>query len=509
MDELYRTGSLEFYEKLKAEVPPGLIELLQVPGLGPKKVQLFWMQLGITNLAGLEAAARAGKLRGLPGVGEKSEARILEGIEAVGRRSNRIPLGKAWPFAQELIAMLRQIPGVTAVEAAGSLRRMRDQVGDIDLVAAAHDSDALMEAFTRRRDVVRVLGRGETKSSVEFAHDLRTQLWVHPPEQHGTALLYATGSKDHNVRLREMAQKRGLSLSDHSFLRPDGSELFCATEEEVYATLGLPWIPPELREDRGEIEAALKGKLPRLITPEDMLAEFHTHTNWSDGRLSVLELARVARQRGLKLLAITDHSASLGVAGGLSPDEILAQRQEIDAAQAELGDSIRLLQGSEVEIRADGSLDFPDEVLAQLDIVVASLHTSLRQPRAQVTGRLLKAMQNPHIDIIGHPTGRLLPNREGADLDMDAVLAEAARQGLALEINAHPARLDLDDIHARRAAQLGIPLTIDTDAHSPADFDLLPFGVATARRAWLEPAQVINTWAPERVLDWLKSHKKK
>jgi DNA polymerase (family 10) len=504
IDELLTTGKLEFLEKLEAEVPPGLVEVLQVPDLGPKKAALFWKQAGVTNLAELEAAARLGKLRSLPGMGEKSEARILAGIEALARRSDRIPLGKAWPFAQSLLARLRAVPGVQAVEVAGSLRRMRATVGDIDLLAAASDSAAVMQAFTGHPDVIRVEGQGETKASVEFSHHLRAQLWVHPPERFGTALQYATGSKDHNVRLRELALKRGLSLSDQAFLKPDGSELLCATEQEVYATLGLPWIPPELREDRGEVQAALAGELPLLIETGDMHAELHSHSTWSDGTLTIPQMAEAARARGLKTLAITDHSASLGVAGGLSIDELNAQRLEIDLVQAELGDSIRLLQGAEVEIRADGTLDFPDDALARLDIVIAALHSSLRQPRAQVTERLLKAIRNPHVDIIAHPSGRLIPNREGADLDMEAVLAAAVETGVALEINAHPARLDLDDIYARRAWQMGIRLCINTDAHSANDMDMLPFGVATARRGWVQAKDVLNTWQPEQLLEWLR-----
>jgi DNA polymerase (family 10) len=327
---------------------------------------------------------------------------------------------------------------------------------------------------------------------------------VHPPERFGTALQYATGSKDHNVRLRELALKRGLSLSDQAFLKPDGSELLCAAEEEVYATLGLPWIPPELREDRGEVQAALAGELPTLIETGDVRAELHSHSTWSDGTLTIRQMAQAAISRGLKVLAITDHSASLGVAGGLSVDELKAQRLEIDAVQTELGDAIRLLQGCEVEIRADGALDFPDEALAGLEIVIAALHSSLRQPREQVTERLLKAMRNPHVDVIAHPTGRLIPNREGADLDMDAVLATAAEHGVALEINAHPSRLDLEDIYARRAWQMGIRLCINTDAHSASDLDMLPFGVATARRGWVQAQHVVNTWQPERLLGWLR-----
>ncbi|NLG71282.1 MAG: DNA polymerase/3'-5' exonuclease PolX [Chloroflexi bacterium] len=505
IEEYLSTGKLEFLEKLKAEVPPSLVEVLRVPDVGPKKAALFWRELGITNMTELEAAARAGKLRTLPGMGEKSEARILAGVEAVSRRSTRIPLGMAWPFAMRILERLREVPGVVAAEAGGSLRRMRATVGDLDLLAAAADSGPVMDAFTSHPEVLKVLARGDTKASVEFRNGMRAQLWVHPPERFGTALVYGTGSKDHNVRLRELALKKKLSLSDQSFLKEDGSEILCATEEEVYEILGLPWIPPELREDRGEIKAARAGKLPRLIEVGDIRAALHAHSTWSDGKLSIKEMALAARERGMRLLAITDHSGSLGVAGGLSIEDLKKQRQEIDAVQKELGDSIILLQGSEVEIRANGSLDFPPEVLAELDIVIASLHTSLRQPRQQVTERLLNAIHSPHVDIIGHPTGRMIPNREGADLDMDAVFAAAVESGLSLEINAHPARLDLDDIHSRRAVELKVPLSINTDAHSAADLDLLHFGVATARRGWVEPQDVINTWEPYRILEWLRS----
>jgi DNA polymerase (family 10) len=504
IDELFSTGKLGFLEKLKAEVPPSLVELLRVPDLGPKKAALFWRQLGVTNLAELEAAAREGKLRSLPGMGEKSEAKVLAGLEALSRRSDRIPLGRALPLAEELLEYLRGLPGVQAAVAGGSLRRRRETIGDLDLLVAASDTGPVMEAFTAHPQVLQVRGSGPTKSSVEMRGGLNVQLWVHPPERFGTASLYATGSKDHNVRLREMALKKGLSLSDQAFLKPDGTEILCATEEEVYARLGLPWIPPELREDRGEIQAALKGKLPHLIEREDLLAELHSHSTWSDGRFSIEDMALAARARGYRLLAVTDHSASLGVTGGLTPEGLEQQRAEIDAVQGKLGDSLRLLQGAEVEIRADGSLDYPDEVLAKLDIVIASLHVSLRQPRERVTERLLNAIRNPHVNLIGHPTGRLIPDREGADLDMEAVLKAAAESGVALEISAHPARLDLDDIHARRAASLGIPLSLNTDAHSPADMDLVHFGLSVARRAWIEPPQVINTWAPDRLVEWLR-----
>ena len=506
IDELLSTGKLKFLDKLAEEVPLSLADLLQIQGLGPKKVGLFWRELGITTLDELKAAAEASKLRDLPGMGAKSEEKILAGIAALARRSGRKPLGAAWPFAQDLLAWLRSLPGVTATEAAGSLRRMKDTVGDLDILAAATDSEPVMQAFVTRADVIEIIGHGPTKSSVEFTNGLRAQLWVHPPERFGTALQYATGSKDHNVRLRELALNSGYSLSEHALKRTaDESEITCATEEEVYQALGLSWIPPELREDRGEVQAAKADALPALITTRDRVAELHCHSNWSDGKASIREMARGAAQRGLKLIVISDHSQSLGIANGLTPERLHQQRAEIEAVQAELGNSIRILQGSEVEIKADGTLDYPNEILAELDLVVASLHTSLGQPRAQITQRLINAIQNPHVDIIGHPTGRMIPDREGADLDMDAVLAAAAESGVALEINAHPSRLDLKDIYARRAAELGIPLSINTDAHAPQHFDLIHFGIATARRAWVTPEQVINCWDMDEILEWLKN----
>ena len=506
IDELLNTGKLEFLEKLKEEVPPDLAKWMKVPSLGPKKIAMIWKTLGITALADLESAAKEGKLRELPGMGAKSESAILEGIASLARRSGRIPLGRAYPLAQEIIATLKKVRGVVAAEPAGSLRRMRSTVGDLDILVAAKDSSAVMEAFTSLPGVSRVLGKGETKSSIEFSDGVRAQVWVHPPEKFGTALQYATGSKDHNVQLRQLALEKGLSLSEHSFTKVKGGrEVFCATEEEVYETLGLPWIPPELREDRGEVQAAKANKLPKLIQLKDIKADLQVHSTWSDGKLSMLEMARAAAKRGMKVIAFTDHSVSLGVTGGLSIEKHKQQAAEIKKIQKQLGDEILVLHASEVEIKADGSLDYPDEFLASLDLVLASMHSSLRQPREKVTQRTINAIRNPHVDIIGHPTGRLIPDREGADLDMDAVLNAAAETGVALEINAHPSRLDLDDVYARRAKEMGIPITINTDAHSEADLDVLFYGVATARRAWLTKNDVINCWSTDKLLKWLKS----
>lgn len=504
IDELLTTGQLNFLLRLEQEVPPTLVDFLKVPDVGPKKAAMFWKQGGITTLAELESAARAGKLRGLPGMGEKSEARILSGLEALARRSKRLPLGVALPIATRWVEWLRKVPGVEQVEAAGSLRRRKITIGDLDLVAAARNPQPIMDAFIHHPDVQRIAGQGENKSSIEAAGGLNIQLWIQPPERFGTLLQFVTGSKEHNVRLRELAQKKDLSLSEQSISNADGSERLFSDEEGVYAALGLPWIAPELREDRGEIAAALAGKLPHLLERADLIADLHVHSTWSDGAATIAEMAAAARERGLKVLAISDHSGSLGVAGGMSVEKLHERRAEIANVQANLGDTLRLLQGAEVEIHADGSLDYPDEVLAELDVVVASLHSSLRQPREQITERLLRAMRNPNVDVIGHPSGRLLPNREGADLDWERVLTTARETGVALEINAHPARLDLDEVYARRAAEMGILLSLNTDAHAPEQFDLIEYGISATRRAWLEPGQIINAWPPQKLLDWLQ-----
>ncbi len=493
IDELLGLGKMRYYEDLKKEVPIGLVDLLKVGDVGPKKAAMFYRELGIKTLAGLEKAAKAGKLQKLEGMGPRSEARILESIQAYrGRQTGRVSVGMAWPTADDLLERLRQVKGVRQAEAAGSLRRWRETVGDLDLLVAAADAKAVMQAFVSFPEVGRVLGQGDTKSSVELNNGLRVQVWVHPPERFGSALQYATGSKEHNVRLRELALKAELSLSEHGFKRMDESEILCAREEDLYETLDLPWIPPELREDRGEIEAARDHALPDLITLEAIRGELHAHTDWSDGQQTLDQMARGARQAGLEYLVITDHSRSLGVTNGLSIERLREQRQHIAKLQKKLGKSFRLYQGSEVEILAGGKLDYPDEVLEELDLVVASVHTSLRQSREKVTQRVLSAIRNPHVDVIGHLTGRLIGSREPADLDLEAVFAAAAEEGVVLEINANPERLDLNDVHARRAVEVGCKLAINTDAHHTDHFPLRQYGIGTARRAWVEPNDVVN-----------------
>jgi DNA polymerase (family 10) len=502
LDELLQTGRLGFYDRLAEEVPAGLVDVLRVSDVGPKKAARFWKELGITNLEQLEASARQGKLRELPGMGERSEARILQGIESLRRRaSDRASIGVALPAAMDLAGRLRQVEGVVAVELAGSLRRRRETIGDIDLVVSSAAPAKIMASFTTMPEVKRILGQGETKASVELANGLRAQLWIHPPERFGTALQYATGSQSHNVRLRELAQTQGLSLSEHGFKLPgEHPDFLCAEEEQVYQALGLDWIPPELREDRGEISAAREGRLPRLVAEEDIRGELHAHTDWSDGTAPMQAMAEAAIAAGLQYLVISDHSQSLGVANGLTAERLMAQRRLLRDVQAAVGDRLRLLHGIEVEILADGRLDFPDDVLAGLDVVTASLHSSLRQSREKATARLLAAIRNPHVDIIGHPTGRMIGSRDGADLDMERILGEACERGVILELNAHPDRLDLDEVHCRRLIELGGLLAINTDAHGVDGFGLRRFGVGIARRGWVTAASVANTWPVERLL---------
>ena len=502
LDELLRTGRLEYYEQLKEEIPPGVVAMLAIPEVGPKTAKLLFEKLGLTSVAEVERAAREGKLRTLPGLGEKSERKILAGIEALHRRSERIPLGTAWPVAQEILAALRQVRGVVQAEAAGSLRRMRATVGDIDLLVASADPEPVMDRFVSLPLVAEVSLRGPTKCTVILQNGLQVDLRVLPPERYGSLLQYFTGSKDHNVALRELALKQGLSLSEYGFKR-DGEEILCPREEDVYHTLGLEWIPPELRENRGEIEAAGRGQLPKLVELEDIQGDLHVHTNWSDGAASLEEMARAARARGYRYLVISDHTKSLGVARGLTPERLRQQRAEIERLNAAFGD-FRILQGAEVEIKADGSLDFPDEVLAELDVVIASVHSGLRQERERITARLVSAMRNPHVDIIGHPSGRILGQREASAVDMDELLRVAAETGTCLEVNAQPVRLDLDDVHIRRAIEMGVKLAINTDAHSVGGLDVMRYGVATARRGWAEAKDVINTRPLEELLRLIK-----
>ncbi len=512
IDELLSTGRLEFYERLRQHVPDGVVEMLRVPGVGPKRAAEFWRQLGITSLAQLEEAAQHGKLRALPRMGEKAEQNILAGIAALKRQSTgRMRLGDALPIAESIVAALREVASAQQVAYAGSLRRGRETIGDVDILAASADPSPLVGAFINLPMARQVLAAGETKASVRLDNGLQVDLRVVSPHVWGTALQYFTGSQQHNIRLREIAQRKGYSLNEYALSRAsDGALETFADEMALYARLGLAWIPPELREDRGEIERAVElgpGRvvMPNLITLQDLRGDLQMHTTWSDGAADVMGMARAAAARSYEYILITDHTAGLGVVNGLTPERIAQQRKEIDRANAQLrqeGVALRVLHGAEVEVRADGTLDLPDDVLAMLDLVQISLHSGLHQPREKVTERAIRAMRNPRVHILGHPAGRLINQREGADYDWEALFRAAADLGVALEINSDPARLDLDDAHARRAAELGCVFTISTDAHHPSGLDNIRFGVMVARRAWLTPDQVVNAWPLARVRRW-------
>ncbi len=513
IDEMLETDRLEFYERLKAEVPEGLVDIMHINGVGPKKARLFWEQLDITSVDALKIAADNDKLAGLPGMGKKSQQKILDGIEALSRQTGRASIGDALPAAQRILEHLLELPEAQAGALAGSIRRGRETIGDVDILIAGDDSGPIMQRFVTMESVGRVLGHGPTKSSVELLSGLQVDVRVLEKARWGTALNYFTGSLAHNVKLRQIALDQGFSLNEHALSPVDenktiietAEKILCDSEEQVYATLGLQYVPPELREDSGEIEAARAGGLPRLITRNDIVADLHMHSTWSDGKHSIREMAEACIQRGLRAIAITDHSRSLGIANGLSIERLLTQAEAVRQLNAELGDEIEVLAGTEMDIKADGELDYPDEVLAQLDFVIASLHSGLQQKRPQVTERLLKAIRNPHVDMIGHPSARQFPNREAVDADWDAVFAAAKTRDTILEINANPLRLDLKPELARLAKDLGVLLAINTDAHQIAHLDLMDFGVSNARRAWVEPEHVVNTWTLERFQQWLNA----
>ncbi len=492
IDELLSTGQLGYYEELKEQVPDGVLSLLTIPGVGPKTAKLLHEKLGLASIPEVEHAAREERLRHLPGLRARSEEKILHGIEMLHRLSGRSLLGTALPIAQEIVERLRATSPAENIVPVGSLRRRKPTIGDIDILATTAKPTQVMSAFVKLSQVAEVLLQGDTKSTVILDNGLQVDLRVLSEERFGTLMQYFTGSKEHNVQLRILALDQGLSLSEYGYKKEDGTEITCPTEEEVYETIGLPWIPPEMREARGEIEAARAGKLPQLVTDGDIRGDFHVHTNYSDGVHTIEEMAQAAKAKGYDYILLTDHTRGLGVAGGMTPERVAEQRAEIKWVNEKLA-PFRVLAGAEVEIRSNGTLDLPDEVLAEMDLVVAAIHSGLRQEREKITQRMLAAIRNPHVDIIAHPTGRLLGQREEIALDFEAVVREAAKTGTILEINAQPNRLDLDGAHVMRAIQEGVLLSIGTDAHHMDGLGLMPLGVAMARRGWAEAKDIANT----------------
>ncbi len=498
--EFLQSGRSGYLESLRREFPPGVRELLQVPGLGPSRAQLIYRELGIETAEDLAEAARQHRLRVLPGIREKTEEKILREVERVQQRTRRMLLGVALPAAEKVVRLLEGHPRVRRIQYGGSLRRMKETIGDIDLLASSERPAEVTEAFTHLPLVREVLGVGPTKASILTADNLQIDLRVVEPEAWGAALLYFTGNKEHNIALREIALRRGYKLSEYGlFDERTGRRLAGEEEADVYRALGLEWIPPELRENRGELEAAATGRLPHLVMQEEIRGDLQMHTLWSDGVATLEQMAEACRKLGYQYAAVTDHSQGLGVARGLSPERLRQRKQEMDALNARLA-PFRLLNGAEVDIRTDGSLDYPDEILAGLDFVVVSIHSGFDQSRERITDRILRAIRNPHADLLGHPTGRLIGRRPGYEVDLEQVLRGAAAAGVAVEINGSPDRLDLDDVWSRRARELGVALCINTDAHAPGNLEFMRYGVAVARRGWLERKDVLNTLPLEQLL---------
>ncbi len=490
--ELAETGHLEYYERLRAQVPAGLLDMLRIQGVGPRTVKLLHDELGIASVDELRAAAEQGQLRGLKGLSSRTEEAILEGIARIDRRSTRLLLHDADELVGGLLARLREAPGVRRIETAGSLRRRRATIGDLDLLAAVDDPGRLFERLNAVTGVDRVLQAGTDKTSITLDEGPQIDLMVCPPSAWGTHLVHLTGSAAHNVALRGRALDRGLSLSEKGFKEMEtGKLLLAAEEEEVYARLDLAWIPPELREDDGEIQAAEAGELPDLIRLDEVRGDTHVHSDWTDGVDSIEVMARAARDLGRAYMVLTDHSPSLGIARGLTPDRVDEQGAEIARVNSLLG-PFRVLHGTELEIRADATLDYPDDLLARFDVVISSIHTGRGQPGEQLTRRALAAVENPHVDILAHPTGRIVNRRDPLGLDWPRVFEAAARTGTLLEMNGSP-RLDLDEHLARAAAHAGARLVVASDAHRTEELPQLAYGVSMARRAWLTADQVANT----------------
>jgi DNA polymerase (family 10) len=491
IEEIIKTGKLRYYEQLKKETPVDIRGLTAIEGVGPKSVKALYENLGVKKVSDLERAAGAGKIRGLPHFGEKMEQKILKGIEFLKQGSGRFPLGAVLPLVTEIEGRLRELPEVSEVVVAGSIRRRRETVGDADLLAISRKAEKVMDFFVSMPEIMHVHGKGKTKTMVKLKNGMDVDLRVVQQESFGAALNYFTGSKDHNVALRRIAQEKGLKLNEYGLFR--GSRRIAGkTEEEIYKALGLPFIAPELREDQGEIEAAQKGELPDLVGYRDLRGDLQTQTTWTDGANSMEEMAQEAKRLGLEYIAITDHTKSLAMTGGADEKKLLRQMAAIDKLNRS-SKGITILKGAEVNINKDGTLDIKDEVLARLDVVGVAVHSHFNLSRREMTERIQRAMRNPHADILFHPTGRVIQKREPYDVDMDAIIRTARETGTALEIDAYPDRLDLKDEHVRKAVEAGVKLAIDSDAHSVNHIRFLEFGIAQARRGWAEKKDIINT----------------
>ncbi|HOQ67447.1 MAG TPA: DNA polymerase/3'-5' exonuclease PolX [Candidatus Atribacteria bacterium] len=503
IEEYLSTGKLSYLEELTREIPPEVIQLTAIPGVGPKTAKLLYDQLGIKSIEDLEKAIAEQKLRQLPRLGAKSEEKIRKGIEMFKKQSGRMLLGQALPLVEEIVGAIQEKSGVTKISPAGSIRRMKETIGDIDILVASSVPESIMKIFTSLPQVREVIARGTTKSSIVTQEGIQVDLRVVEEASFGAALQYFTGSKAHNIKLREIAIKKGFKINEYGIFRLDNDKRVGGEkEEEIYETLGMEWIPPEMREDQGEIELAQEKKLPVLIDIDDLQGDLHVHSDWSDGVTSIEGMAEAALLRGYKYLAICDHTQSLAVASGLSPEEIWERRKEIEQWNQKRKE-LRLLDGVEVNIMSDGSLDFPDSELDKLEVIVAGLHSGLGQGEEKITRRLEEAMRNKYVQVISHPTGRILNKRDAYQVNREKLFYLAKETNTYLEINSQPERLDLGDSDARRARDLGVKLVISTDAHDSRSLDYIRYGVAQARRAWLQKEDVLNTFPLEELWEFL------
>jgi DNA polymerase (family X) len=503
VEEILDTGSLRYLDELKEELPAGLLQLMEVPDIGPKTAMRLYKELRITNLHELKAAAESHQIRDLKGFGEKSEEKVLQGIALLERRSGRMLLGYAYPIAERLRTHVQGAAHLKLISLGGSLRRMKETIGDIDLLAGSDDAGRVMDAFASYPDVEEVLERGPTKSVVRLKDGTQVDLRVVKEVEYGAALQYFTGNKEHNVELRSMANDKGMKLNEYGLFRKDNNQVVAReSEEDIYRELGLRIMPPELRENRGEIQASIKGLLPKLVEMEDVKGDFHVHSLASDGTATIEEIAYAAKRKGYEYVGITDHSQSLGVANGLSVERL---RGNMDIARniMERVDGVKVLIGAEVEILENGGLDYPDEVLKELDYVIGAVHSKFKMSEAEMTKRLLAAFSNEQMTILAHPTGRVLEQREPYLFDKERVFQAAKDSGICLELNAYVERLDLNDVDCIKAKELGARVAIGTDAHSLSQLDYMLYGVATARRGWLEPKDVLNCLPLSELVDIL------
>lgn len=503
IEELLKTGRIKDYENLKKKTPVDLASLGAIEGLGPKSIKKLYQELGVRNIKDLEKAAQAGKIARIEGFGKKSEEKILKSIGFVQKSGGRFVLGFVMPEVRAIEGRLRNLSGVLDVAVAGSVRRMKETIGDVDILVISKNPRPVMDYFVAMPEVVAVQAHGTTKSSIKLSSGLNADLRVVERDSYGAALNYFTGSKNHNVALRQIAIKKGYKLNEYGLFRGT-KQIAGKTEEELYKALGMDYIEPEMRENLGEIEAAQKHKLPKLIGYKDLQGDLQVQTNWTDGSDSIETMAEVARRAGLKYIAITDHTKRLAMTHGLDEKRILKQMAEIDRLNKKFGGKFRILKGSECDILKDGSLDLPDSILAKLDVVGSSVHSYFNLPRGEQTERIKKAMRNPNVDILFHPTGRIINRRAAYEIDMDELIKTAKQTQTIMEIDAFPDRLDLKDEYIRKCVEAGVKTVIDSDAHSPAHYGCLEYGIAQARRGWAERKDVINSWPLEKMLKFLK-----